>query len=328
MSTKPKQSIYDLATDLGVSPSTVSRVLNHRGRIAPATRRKVLASARAAGFRPRMTARQTTLALVMDRQHYANSTVGFIPLVLSSLVGVLSGKEVAVALFTEQNLNRLHDCHVDGVLALAWDDQTIGILRGLKDVPIVTLNRMDVPEFSAVATDHHADGEMAVDYLHGKGHRRMAMLCEERENWGSRQRVGGFLERSKALGLNVDEQLVAYTDHQPIYGQLRRLMGMGPTGLFIANESLGIEALYILRDVLNLRVPADVSVIGMESSRVSQFISPPLTTIQQPLDELTSASVDLLLGQINEGSSQPARVVLKNRLIERESVATLPVTDA
>ncbi len=325
MSSKPLQSIYDLAVDIGVSPSTVSRVLNQRGRIAAATRQRILAKARAAGFRPRMTARQTTLALVMDRQHYANSTVGFIPLVLSSLIGMLSGKEVSVALFTEQNLNRLLDCHIDGVLALAWDELTINTLRSLKDVPIVTLNRMDVPEFSAVATDHRADGEMAVDYLYGKGHRRMAMLCEERENWGSRQRVEGFLERTKSMGLSVDEQLVAYTDHQPIYGQLRRLMGMGPTGLFIANESLGIEALYVLRDVLNLRVPTDVSVIGMESSRVSQFISPPLTTFQQPLDELTSASVDLLLGQIAEGSNQPARVMLKNRLIERESVSTVPV---
>src|ERR1700735_3589252 len=113
MGSKPMQSIYDLAMDIGVSPRTVSRVLNQRGRIAPATRQRVLASARAAGFRPRMMARQTTLALVMDRQHYANATDGFIPLLLSALVGVLSGQEVAVTLFTEQNLNRLHDCHVD-----------------------------------------------------------------------------------------------------------------------------------------------------------------------------------------------------------------------
>src|SRR5450755_790381 len=112
MSSKPMQSIYDLALDIGVSPSTVSRVLNQRGRIAPATRQKVLANARAAGFRPRMMARQTTLALVMDRQHYANSTDGFIPLLLSGLVGVLAGQDVAVSLFTEQNLNQLQNCHI------------------------------------------------------------------------------------------------------------------------------------------------------------------------------------------------------------------------
>jgi len=323
MSSKPMHSIYELAISSGVSPSTVSRVLNQRGRIAPATREKVLANARAAGFRPRMIARQTTLALVMDRQHYANSTDGFIPLLLSGLVGVLAGQDVAVSLFTEQNLNQLQNCHIDGVLALAWDDLTINILLGLKNVPIVTLNRMDVPAFSGVATDHYSDGERAVEFLYSKGHRRMAMLCEERENWGSRQRAEGFFGKLKSLGIEADERLVAYTDHQPIYGQLRRLTSLKPSALFIANESLGIEALYVLRDVLNLKVPEDISIIGMESTRVSQFLYPPLTTFHQPLEELGSAGVSLLLRQIQEGTEQSVHLMLKNRLIERESVATI-----
>src|SRR5204863_6858581 len=143
-------------------------------------------SARAAGFRPRMAARQITIALVMDRQRYAGMS-GFIPFLISNLVGVLSRHEVEVELFSEQNLNRLSDRHIDGVLAMAWDDATIDILRKLKNVPVVTLNRMDVPEFSSVATDHYASGAMVVDAFYAKGHRKMALLCEERENWGARQ---------------------------------------------------------------------------------------------------------------------------------------------
>jgi LacI family transcriptional regulator len=323
VSTKPILSIYDLASNLGVSASTVSRVLNQRGRIAPATRKRVLDSARAAGFRPRMTARQRTIALVMDRQKYASAS-GFIPLLISSLVGVLSRQEVSVELFTEQNLNRLHDRHIDGVLAMAWDDATIDVLRGLSNVPVVTLNRVDVPEFSAVATDHRADGEMAVDHLYAKGHRVMAMLCEERENWGSRQRTLGFFSRIKALGLPENDQLVAYTDHQPMYGQLRRLLAQGPTAIYVAEESLGIEALYILREVLNVKVPSEISIISMEAAKVSEFLSPPMTAIVQSLGELGSSALELLLQHIG-GPPKPVQLLLKNRLIERESVATLAV---
>src|SRR5690606_33361674 len=63
----PLNSVYDLAKKTGVSVSTVSRVMNQRGRISLETRQRVLAAARAAGFRPRMAARQITVAVVLDR---------------------------------------------------------------------------------------------------------------------------------------------------------------------------------------------------------------------------------------------------------------------
>jgi DNA-binding LacI/PurR family transcriptional regulator len=201
------------------------------------------------------------------------------------------------------------------------------MLRKLKDVAVVTLNRMDVPEFSSVATDHYACGRMAVDLFYAKGHRKMALLCEERENWGARQRSQAFLDRTKELGLAVDEQFIAYTDHQPMYGQIRRLLSLGPTAIFVAEENLGIEALYILKEVMNVRVPEDVSLMGMELSQVSQFLSPPLTAIMQPLPELSTAALDMLLKHITEGSRKPVQLMLENRLIERESVATRSVEE-
>ena len=317
-------SIYHLAEELGVSPSTVSRVLNQRGGIGTATRQRVLERARAAGFRPRMTARQRTVAVVVDRYQYA-AFGGFVPCLLSSLVQALSKHALAVELVTEHNRARLDERLIDGVLAMAWDDATIDAIRRLpQGVPVVTLNRMDVPGFSAVATDHRHDGALAVDYLAARGHRRIAMVVEERENWGSRQRVEGFLSRLRELGLEGGEQAVASTGHQPMYGLLRRLSStLGPTAIFVANENLGLEATYILRDVLGLRVPQDLSLVGMESPHVSQYLSPPLTAIAQPLDQLAERSLEVLLGHLDGGHREPVRVTLTNRLIERESVATL-----
>lgn len=325
MADKPMQSIYELADTLGVSTSTVSRVLNHRGGIGEATRKRVLASARAAGFRPRMSARQMTIAVVIDR-HRFTTFGGFVPNLLSCVVESLSKHDVAVELVTEHNLDRLNSRLIDGVLAMAWDDSTIELLKQMRDVSIVTLNRMDVPEFSAVATNHRLQGEMAVEYLAGRGHQRIAMICEERSNWGTQQRIEGFRAKLHELDLPVDEYTVSFTDHQPMYGLLRRLTTLAhPTAIFVANESLGLEASYILQNVLNVRVPHDVSLMGMESPQVSQFLSPPLTAIAQPLDELAEHSLEVLLRQISNGR-QPVHELLANRLIERESVAA-PAAD-
>ena len=315
-------SIYDLAKQTGVSASTVSRVLNQRGRIGQATRLKVLATARTAGFRPRMTARPTTIGVVIDRHRYTTFG-GFVSCMLSHLVQALSGQDVAVEMFTEQNLSRIQDRLVDGVLALAWDDGTIELLRRLKDVPVVTLNRMDLTDFSAVATDHRADGALAVDYFAQHGHQRMTIITEEPGHWGANERVAGFMARHHELGLPESDVSVAYTQHQPMYGLLRRLLVVKPTALFVAGEHMALEATYILKDMLGVKIPQELSLIGMESAQVSPFLSPPLTAITQPLEELASKALDLLLSQINNGTCGGQRILLKNQLIERESVATL-----
>ena len=121
----------------------------------------------------------------------------------------------------------------------------------------------------------------------------------------------------------MDEFTISFTDHQAMYGLLHRLTNTGkPSAIFVANESLGLEAAYILQHVLNVRVPQDVSLLGMESPQVSQFISPPMTTICQPLNELAERSLEVLLTQLADGGA-PRRVMLENRLMERESVASV-----
>lgn len=325
VATKSKQSIYVLAEELGVSASTVSRVLNRRGGIGEETRKRVLASAKAFGFRPQAAARQLTVAVVVDRLRYATSG-GFVSSLLSCLVESLSKQEVAVELVTQHNLDRLDSRLIDGVLALAWDDSTVELLKGLSQTPVVAINRMDVPEFSTVVTDHHRHGAMAVDYLVSRGHRRIAMVCEERNNWGTQQRIEGFMASVAEHGLNLDDCPIAFTDHQPMYGLLRRLTTVAsPTAIFVASEDHGLEASHILPHVLGIRIPQDLSLLGMESTKVSQFLSPPLTTLCQPLDELAERSLELLLERIrNKQDEETGRVILESRLIERESVATLP----
>jgi DNA-binding LacI/PurR family transcriptional regulator len=136
--------------------------------------------------------------------------------------------------------------------------------------------------------------------------------------------VEGFTAALKAAGLPVDDRCIAFTDHQPMYGVLRRLVNdFNPTAIFVAGEDMGLEASYILRDVLGLKIPQDVSLLGMESAKVSQFLAPPMTTLCQPLEELARRSMDLLLHRIGARLGKPEQIILDSTLIERESVAAV-----
>jgi DNA-binding LacI/PurR family transcriptional regulator len=318
MARKSYRSIYELAEQTGVSASTVSRVLNRRGRISQDTRQKVLAAAREARFRPRMSARGTTIAVVMDRMRFVTFG-GFVACLLTHVVDELARHSVSVEVFSEHNFNTLSERFVDGVLAMTWDADTVERLHTLQGVPIVLFNRMDVPEFSAVATDHRAGGKMVAQHLLERGHRRIAFLAEERD-WGAMERLQGYRNALVAHGLELPDELIAFSQHQPLYGLLPRLMSHEPTALFIAGEDIALESAYILQAVLGVRIPEDVSVVGLENAKVSQFVTPTHTTLVQPLDKMAGEALRILLEQIESSSLDPIHVTLANQLIERDSV--------
>ncbi len=316
-----KESIYDLAAKIGVSASTVSRVLNRRPGIGDETRLKVLELARNAGFRPRTKLRQTTVAIVIDRLQYS-TLGGYIPSLLSYLMNFLSRQSFAVELVTEHNFNRLQDRLVDGVIALSWDDHTVNALKNLQGVPVVMINRVDIEGFSAVATNHKLDGEMAVEYFFSRGHRKITMINGERDNWGSRERLSGFLEKGHQLGLDIPPQAIGYTEHQSAYGLLKRIMAENsPTAVFVASEDLALEVNYILKEMLGYRIPQEISLIGMESPQVSQYLSPPMTSIAQPFENIAEKALELISMLMEVENVDPTVVYLKNHLIERESVS-------
>lgn len=314
-------SIYDLARRTGVSTSTVSRVLNQRGRISLQTRQKVLSAAREAGFKPRMSARQTAVAVVLDRMQYTTYG-GFVSSLLTHLVDEFSRHDVAVEVYTEHNVARLGSRFIDGVVAMSWDDTTIHHLRTLRDVPVVIINRMDLDGVSVAATDHHQGGHLVGSFLRARGHRRIAFLAEECD-WGASQRLKGLRESLASHGIELAEDLIAFTEHQPVYGALRRVLTHRPTALFLAGEDIALEGSHILTEVLRVNVPGDVSVVGIENQKVSQFTRPPLTAMRQPLDQLAREALRLVMEGIERGSAEPRQALLRNELIERESVATL-----
>ena len=223
-------------------------------------------------------------------------------------------------MYTENSVNHLADTFVDGILAMSWDPATVAKLRQFKQTPIVVMNGMDLPEFSSVSTDHYQSAVMATEYLIQKGHERIAFLTGGKDG-GALERTRGYTETLQKHGLAVEDSLIGYAANQPLYATLNALMASRPTGLFVAGEDLVLEASYILTNILKLNIPRDVSVVGLENPSVSQFLSPPQTTVCQPPARLAARAMELLTQQMAHGFARPEHVVLgETTIIERESV--------
>lgn len=311
-------SIYDLAEQTGLSASTISRVLNQRGRISRETRLRVLAAARNAGFRPRASVRQDTVAVVLDRMRYA-SYGGFQASMLTSLITSVAHYDLAVEVYTEDNVDRLGTRFIDGVLALTWSPSTIEKLRELINVPVVVINRLDLEDFSTAATDHFQGGQLVAEHLVSHGHQRIAFLGEERD-WGASQRIEGIRQTLKKHRIDPTMLAIGFTEHQPVYAAMRRLLASGVTAIFLAGEDLTIEAMHILSSMFKLNVPGDLSVIGLENAKVSEYTDPPMTCLAQPMEELADAALEVITEHIQNHDHAPRQRILENRLIQRASV--------
>jgi LacI family transcriptional regulator len=315
---KKLSSIYDLAKQTGLSTSTISRVLNQRGRISEKTRLQVLAAARAAGFKPRAAVRRRTVALVVDRMRYAIYG-GFVPITLSQLICEMARYDITAEIYTEDNVDQLGTRFVDGVIALTWDQQTLEKLQSLESVPVVLVNRQGVDAFSSVATDHALGGHLAGEHFIQNGHMKIALIAEE-DDWGFEQRVAGLRAAMSEAGISAENLFVGVTDHQPLHQTLTDLLAKKPTALVIAGEDITIQAMHELTSLMHISIPDDLSVIGMEVSCVSEYIDPPLTTLAQPLDQLASEVLALLHESINSNDTVPRQVMIGTTLIPRISI--------
>lgn len=315
---KEIKTIYDLAEHTGLATSTISRVLNQRGRINTRTRQRVLSAAREAGFKPRVSARQTVVAVVLDRIRYSTHG-GFISSMLTHLINQIAEHDLTVEVFTENSMHGLGNRFIDAIIAMSWDQTTLNHLKRMKDVPIVFVNGHNLPGTSLAASDHYQSGELAGNFFLNHGHTRIAFLAEEHD-WGAEQRLHGLTDALQAHGHTLPPASIGFTGHQPIHDVLRKLVAQKPTGLFLAGEDLAMEGAFILTDCLGIKVPDEVSIIGLENTQVSRFTRPPLTTLRQPLQEIAREALRIVLEQRDSKRFVPQKTFLRNTVVERESV--------
>ncbi|MBE3577020.1 MAG: GntR family transcriptional regulator [Limnochordales bacterium] len=230
-------------------------------------------------------------------------------------------------------------------------EELLGTLRGLaflappvallpwlqqlaRRVPIVVIGAtFAVPDFPCVDTDNIGGAYQAVSYLLSLGHRRIAYIGGPDSASNSHDRELGYRMALQEAGIPPEDELVSVQpedvrDEEFGAETTRQLMGLPPadrpTAIFAGGYYLAVGALAALKEA-GLSVPADVSLVGFDDSSVSAYLSPPLTTVVQPLSRLGRTGGERLLRGL-AGETDPLRIALATRLVIRESAGPAPST--
>ncbi|MDR3145199.1 MAG: LacI family transcriptional regulator [Treponema sp.] len=324
-------SIKDIARQLGVSPSTVSRVVNGKKHVNPAKREQILKIIAETGYVPNKAARSMVLRRSFTVGIVIPDTFNMFQRQLFSIIERHLESFGYHTLFffvqfdeasEEECLNRVKSEKLDGLI----------MLQEIKASAFYDyLNRVELPVVSATFCASgipaiHVNEEQAamdaVNHLIGLGHRKIAMLSGSGFTFG-RQRAEGFFQALEAAGEERDEGRVVFVRHYAaefgMYGMRELLLrGRDFSAVFAATDELAIGAIRVLRDE-GLRVPEDVSVIGFDDIEISNFMIPRLTTIRQPLWEMGEQTALALHRHISGNKGGRMDTVLPYRLIIRES---------
>ena len=332
-----RNTIREIADLAGVSIQTVSRVINSRPDVSPATRQRVMEIIEQTGYQPSATARS-----LASRRTY---TLGLVATDFADywFAKVLTGAEreahalgyyfmLGSASSTPARepkfLRLLTERHVEGVLfvhaGLAAEFDDIERLKA-SSLPVVMIGYY-LPN-SGLATldvDNFNGGRKATDHLLHLGHTRIAMLAGPSEWHSARQRSAGYEHALKSAGLPVLPELVVGCTwlHQSGYLGMQTLLHRRVpfTAVFAHNDRIARGAISALHQA-GLRVPDDVSIIGYDDIPEAEFSEPSLTTIRQPMEEIGRAGTRLLIELIGRRAAGPGQALFDTELIERASCA-------
>lgn len=334
-----RKTLSDVAKRAGVGKVTVSYVLNGRAeeaRISAQTSERVWAAARDLDYRPNALARMLlrkrtdTIAVVFQYADYFRSASSFIAEVMRGVCDGCVEAGVDLMLHTKSasdlvaEADALTDGRVDGALVLRdAHDEMMELLIARKFPLVLFFSRSEDPSIPFVDLDNFMGGKLATNHLIELGHRRIAMLKGAARSVSSNDRHSGYRSALEAAGIEYcpDYVLPAFPDqHSQSFISLMRRPDR-PTGIFVWSDDDAIACMKLIA-ALGLRVPHDVSVVGFDSSQACERVTPTLTSVCQPMDEMARRATQLLLEVVNgEGFSGPHQIVFPPRLDVRGSTS-------
>jgi LacI family transcriptional regulator len=327
-------TMREVADVAGVSTATVSHVINGTRTVSGPLAARVMSAMEQLDYRPDVIARSLrkgktrTIGIMMP-----SVSIPFYAHVAEGIETAADARGYNVILCNTgwslegdiHYLDNLLDRRVDGIVCISLSvsaDHLEPVFK--RNTPIITFERSVAGvEVDAVEIDNFQGAYMATSHLVELGHKRIGAIAGLPNSGITDSRVEGFRRAQEDNGVAYDPDLVFSGDYSAESGirHANSLLDTSdrPTAIFAFNDLMAIGAIEaVFRR--GLRVPDDVAVIGFDGIDLAKHTWPPLSTVVQPIDRMSSIAIRMLLGRINDDTPTPARVeTVTPKLIVRES---------
>jgi len=223
-------------------------------------------------------------------------------------------------------INLIITKQIDGMLLLGSDLPFDASKEEQHNLPPMVMANEFAPELElpTVHIDNLTAAFEAVNYLLRLGHQHIACITGPENMPLCQYRLQGYIQALRRSGINVDSQSIirGNFDFESGAQALDQLMSLStpPTAIFCHNDLMAIGAMYQAKKI-GLRIPQDLSIVGFDDIKISQYYDPPLTTVAQPRFQIGEQAMLLLLEQLNGNNVQSGSRLLDSELIVRGSTA-------
>ncbi|MBW8325319.1 MAG: LacI family transcriptional regulator [Prolixibacteraceae bacterium] len=335
MNKNSEPTIHDIARELKISASTVSRALNDNPRISLKTKEKIKAVADSLGYRPNTLAsnlrnkKSNTIGIVVPliNRHFFSSVIsgaedvaykaGYTVVISQS--NDLAAKEINI-------VQSMFSNRVDGlIISIAMQTDTFEHLKLFrkKHIPLVFFDRA-VPEIETdkIVVDDFAGGYRVTQHLIDQGYKRIGHLAGPQNLMTYYDRKNGYMEALRKNSIPYDESLVIINTLTSDEGvtAIQQLMDLPhpPDAVFCGNDTTALSVMIYLRDK-GIRIPEDIGIVGFSNEPFSKVVSPSISTIAQPGFIMGQKAAELIIRKIENKERTYQTITLPTELIIRES---------
>ncbi|HEX2791677.1 MAG TPA: LacI family DNA-binding transcriptional regulator, partial [Steroidobacteraceae bacterium] len=305
-------TIRDVAAHVGVSPMTVSRVINRESNVKPETRELVHAAIRTLNYAPSPAARSLAgsvpcrIGLLYD-----NPSTGYLG---EFMLGALdessrTGAQVLVERCGESEmaaaaLGKLLKAGIDGLILtppLCEAERVLAEVQQAGIVAVAVASGHSSERMATIRIDNEAAARDLTEYLLSLGHRHFGFIKGHPDHVVSQQRQQGFLAALAAAGIASDAVRLeqGYFTYRSGLEAAERLLADEPypTAIFAANDDMAAAAVSLAHRI-GFQVPEDLSIAGFDDTPIAASVWPALTTIHQPVAAMARAAIDLVLEEV------------------------------
>jgi LacI family transcriptional regulator len=333
-----KLTIRDIAKMAGVSPATVSKIMNNYDGISIRTKEKVMNIIESTGYQPTFSAKSLAtkksnlIGLIYAGKINVELNHPFFNEVINSFKKTVGYMGYDILIFSNEKFNkekeddylpRARHFHVDGCLIIAGEEIEAAIYDlDQSEIPCVGVDiPLTGPMSSYVATDNRKVSANVIEHLYLNSVRDIAYIAGVKDSPISKVRTEGFMNTMTQFGIPINEDWIQYGDfHEKSgYEAMSRILAKKPfpKAVYAASDMMALGAMDAIREH-GLKMPDDIALVGCDDIEACRYSDPKLTTVKQDKEKLGKLAAYMLIDLIN-GNTEPKSVLVDPELIIRES---------